>query len=113
MKQAYSRRKFISASLFFGAGLVFAGCDSKKSTQAEKENATSVGSCDDFTGVSKAEIEKRKELGYVKESPIPDNQCDNCNLYIPQGTEKACGGCMLFDGPVQALGYCTYWAPQV
>jgi hypothetical protein len=46
----------------------------------------------------------------VDDSPIAENQCNNCNLYLPPKGDKPCGGCILFQGPVQPEGYCTYWA---
>lgn len=125
MYRAYSRRKFIrkyifTSTILLGGGWVFGGCESKETAQKDKvnvqedkENATPSDPCNDLSGVSKNEIEKREKLGYVKESPIPDQQCGNCNLYIPSGDAKDCGKCMLFKGPVYAAGYCTYWAPQV
>ena len=117
MKRACSRRKFIntslSATIFFGTGWMLGGCDSKKSAQSNQENIASVDSCDDLSGVSEADIKKREELGYVNESPVPDYQCDNCNLFLPKRADKPCGACMLFKGPVYESGYCTYWAPQV
>lgn len=67
--------------------------------------------CDDLTGVSPGEIEKRKKLAYVNKSPLADSRCGNCSLYVPPADGKPCGGCMLFKGPVRAGGYCTYWAP--
>ena len=69
--------------------------------------------CSDLSGISDNDIAVREKLGYVKESPLPDNQCQNCNLFLPQKEGQACGGCMLFKGPVYASGYCTYWAPKV
>jgi hypothetical protein len=67
--------------------------------------------CDDLTGISPGEIDKRKKLAYVNKSPLADSRCGNCGLYVPPADGKPCGGCMLFKGPVQAGGYCTYWAP--
>ncbi len=67
--------------------------------------------CDDLTGVSVEEIEKRKKLAYVNKTPIPDSHCSNCTLYLPPAKDKPCGGCMLFKGPVRPEGYCAYWAP--
>ncbi len=67
--------------------------------------------CDDLTGVSAEEIEKRKKLAYVNKTPIPDSHCSNCTLYLPPAKDKPCGGCMLFKGPVRPEGYCAYWAP--
>jgi hypothetical protein len=118
MYKPYSRRKFIQQSLYatpvlLGSGLVLNACDTKKTARENKETATPVDPCEDFSGVSESELQKRQQLGYVKESPIPDNQCNNCNLYIPPPTGKTCGGCILFQGPVYAGGYCTYWAPKI
>lgn len=90
-------------------------CTTKTQEQqdAGSSAAASSGDCSDLSGVSAEEIKKRNDLAYVPESPIPDNQCSNCNLYLPPKEEQACGGCMLFKGPVHAEGYCTYWAPTV
>ena len=52
-------------------------------------------------------------MGYVKQSPIPEKQCGNCNLWLPPLAGKDCGACQLFKGPVYTAGHCTYWAPQV
>ncbi len=125
----YSRRNFLfkylkAGSLLAGAGLVIsytslssvakelAQSDSsdqqppKKAAQPVQKNP-----CDNLTGVSAEEIEKRKKLAYVTKTPIPDSHCSNCTLYIPAGKDKPCGGCMLFKGPVRPDGYCAYWAP--
>jgi hypothetical protein len=66
--------------------------------------------CDDLSKVSAEEIAKRKKLAYVSQSPVENNQCGNCNLYIP-APEKPCGACLLFKGPVSPEGHCAYWAP--
>lgn len=79
--------------------------------QPAAEQAQQKNPCDDLTGVSAEEIEKRKKLAYVNKTPIPDSHCSNCTLYIPPGKDKPCGGCMLFKGPVRPEGYCAYWAP--
>jgi hypothetical protein len=92
-----------------------AGQDTIKSSQAQTKHAAEQieqkNPCDDLTGVSAEEIEKRKKLAYVNKTPIPDSHCSNCTLYIPPGKDKPCGGCMLFKGPVRPEGYCAYWAP--
>jgi hypothetical protein len=88
--------------------------DTVKTPQKEAPKATEVSAknpCDDMTGVSPEELEKRKKLAYVNKSPIPDSHCGNCALHIPPQEGKACGGCVLFKGPVRSEGYCAYWAP--
>lgn len=126
----YSRRNFLlkylkAGSVLAGAGFVLSytsinsvakglaqsGSSNqqppKKAVQAVQKNP-----CDNLTGVSAEEIEKRKKLAYVTKTPIPDSHCSNCALYLPPpGADKPCGGCILFKGPVRADGYCAYWAP--
>lgn len=66
--------------------------------------------CDDLSKVSADEILKRKKLAYVSQSPVENNHCGNCNLFIP-APDKPCGACLLFKGPVSPEGHCAYWAP--
>lgn len=113
-----SRREFVSQ--FIGASAVvvpiasvFVGCGKKSESDTGTTADVAPSNCRDLTGVSKEDLAVREKLAYVNESPIPDNQCANCNLYLPPGGEKKCGGCMLFKGPVEAGGYCTYWAPKI
>ena len=118
-KETYSRRKFILKSgfagvVFLAGGLAWSSCEQKKVVEEKKPDAVNnVDPCNDLSGVSEADIALRQKLGYVKESPIADNQCANCNLYLPPAAGAACGRCMLFKGPVYAAGYCTYWAPKI
>lgn len=69
--------------------------------------------CADLDGLPESEISKRNQLGYVEKTPISDNICDNCQLYLPPTETRKCGGCQLFKGPVKPEAYCTYWAPRV
>jgi hypothetical protein len=114
----YSRRKFISkcfgtGSIFLGAGaLILSSCDSNKSSAGDKKMSSAKSSCDDLSGVSKGEIEKRQKFAYVDKSPVPGNFCVNCSLYVPQPGNAECGGCMLFKGPVRAAGYCIQYVAK-
>ncbi len=123
-----SRRLFCSdilsnGVLLLGAGSVLASCGGNgKSGQTEEKTAAeapvaekpSGDPCTDFSNVEPSEIEKRKALGYVEKSPIPDNLCENCKLFIPGQPGNNCGGCQLFKGPVFLDAYCTYWAdPEI
>ena len=118
MKKANSRRKFIEGCFRAGAGLlsgvmVLMGCGKSDNTETQTEGEFAVEACDDLTNVSENDIALRQKFAYVNESPIPDNQCNNCNLYLPPKVDEKCGACMLFKGPVFASGYCTYWAPKI
>jgi len=117
-----SRRKFLqkcmATNLFLLGGTWMASsCGSKPSEKEELgdgEKEAYVGDpCKDMTGVSQEELAKREQFGYVEKTPIPENTCDNCQLYIPSEEEGGCGACLLFKGPVLDKAYCTYWAPQV
>ncbi len=83
-------------------------CNSN-STDTSADIQTSVGPCSDLTGVSQADLEARKGLGYVEQSPIDHQLCNNCKHWLPPEDESPCGNCLLFKGPVYPQGYCTYW----
>ncbi|MBN8826653.1 MULTISPECIES: high-potential iron-sulfur protein [unclassified Spirosoma] len=115
-QQRYSRRQFIGKSIFsvstaLGLALVLSRCQSK-TTSGQEEKKASVNPCEDFSGVSETDLQTRKKLGYVAQSPRPESKCGNCNLWLPPKEGQSCGSCMLFKGPVYTTGYCTYWAPQ-
>lgn len=88
------------------------GCLPKKKEEVETDTLD-VSTCDDLSKVSEEEVTKRNNFGYENEGTMPDKKCGNCNLYIPAKEGQACGGCILFKGPVFENAYCTYWAPQV
>ena len=93
--------------------MTISSCESKNSGQEAKKAASSTNFCDDLSGVSEGEIEKRKRFAYVDRSTLPENQCGNCSMYIPNEQNKECGGCLVFAGPVRASGYCIQWVAKV
>ncbi|CAG4989829.1 hypothetical protein DYBT9275_00390 [Dyadobacter sp. CECT 9275] len=122
MAQIVDRRNFFKKSFFSGSvlltsGVLLSACNSteskKEAKQDDKQAKPSADPCNDFSGISDTDLKAREKLGYVKESPIADSKCSNCQLYLPQKDTPACGKCQLFKGPVLATGYCTYWAAQV
>ena len=118
-----TRRKFLEkicslCGAALAGALMFGGCSKAEKQSAEQSDLAGkkhdpADPCGDLSTVEEKDIALREKLGYVKESPLPDNQCQNCNLYLPPKEAQACGGCMLFKGPVYASAYCTYWAPKV
>ena len=103
-----TRRDFIKSTLsigsvLFGSSLLLSHCKNAKKK--------SPASCSDLGGVSPEEQQKRKKLGYVAATPIAESKCSVCKLYLPPAKAGDCGGCSLFKGPVEANGYCTYFAP--
>jgi len=116
MAESPSRRKFISyiwTSLFLSCGLGIGRCSPKKPGQENSSDGKPNDPCSDYSGVNESELEKRNKFGYARQAPAPDKQCNLCKLYLPPKTGEKCGGCMLFKGPVDANGSCTYWAPLV
>lgn len=95
--------------LLFAGGLVAAGCGGGGKKAVEEKDVTS---CQDYSHLSETDISARKKLGYTDASPDPEKFCKLCNLYKPPKEGAKCGGCLLFKGPVEAEGTCTYWAPQ-
>ncbi|WP_439581466.1 high-potential iron-sulfur protein [Dyadobacter bucti] len=113
-----SRRNFISSSMYTaltlpGLAVCLNACNSSENKQKEEKPAVSADPCNDFSQVTETDLKAREKLGYVKESPIADSKCINCQLYLPQKVSPGCGKCQLFKGPVVEGGYCTYWAPQI
>ncbi len=124
----YARRNFLQkylklVSLLAGSGVILSLKSNTSVTNSNKTRASKnqiaqklvsqddlKNPCDDLSKVSAEEIAKRKKLAYVSQSPVENNQCANCNLFIP-APEKPCGACLLFKGPVSPEGHCTYWAP--
>jgi len=118
-QKEYSRRKFMNkclhtGSLFFGGALLLNSCNTNEPGRKEegRKQGTPADPCNDLSGVSDEEIRKRQSLGYATKSPIQENYCGNCGLYIPPGTENSCGGCLLFKGPVYKEGHCAQWVTK-
>ena len=117
MSEANLRRLFLQKCFSSVLKLAFLpciieSCTSKENdTGNEKNAATSSDLCNDYSELSKDDIRKRENLGYVQKAPSANKQCDNCNLWLPTADSNACGKCQLFKGPVPAFASCTYWAP--
>jgi len=115
MDRSFSRRTFIKKHFFLhggflSMGMILPGCDQNNTARKENKSASPIDPCKDFSTVSDSDLEARKKLGYVEDSPIENMTCDKCKLWILPPTDSTCGGCLLFKGPVYPSGYCTYWA---
>lgn len=119
-EKEFSRRSFLhqlvaGTAAVTGAGILLSGCQGDKSGETKSDNSNAAAPadpCNDFSGVSAGELEKRKKFGYVDKSSVSGNSCSNCGLFIPWEKEKNCGGCLLFKGPVHTEGYCVQWAAK-
>jgi hypothetical protein len=66
-------------------------------------------SCTDVSNLTQEQLETRKSLQYVDESPHAEKRCDNCRLFKPPGEDETCGTCQIVPGPIHPQGYCTAW----
>lgn len=117
-----SRRKFLKRSFLvfssaIGAGFLMGGCSSNSASSenrsSDPKTPPAPQNTQDSSAMTKEDIDKRRMLGYVDKTPIAENHCSNCALYMLPKEGSKSGGCQLFKGPVNANGYCTYWAaPQ-
>ncbi len=116
----YSRRQFINqcagqCTALLGMTFLLNSCGSnnKSKPEAVEENAGKPADpCNDLTGISAEELDKRKRMAYVDKSEVPGSSCESCGLYIPWQDQTTCGGCLLFKGPVHAEGHCTQWVAK-
>lgn len=119
-EKEYSRRRFINQCAGHGAALLgtmlllnsCGGNGKDKPAAGEEASGKPADPCNDFTGVSAEELDKRKRMAYVDKSEVPGSSCGNCGLYIPWKDQATCGGCLLFKGPVHADGHCTQWVAK-
>jgi len=107
-RRSFLKNSFSAGMLLFSGGMIMAACNNSKQEKKDEE----VASCTDYSKLTEEELQARKKLGYTESSPDPEKHCKDCNLYKPAKDGGKCGGCMLFKGPVEELGTCTYWAPQ-
>lgn len=70
--------------------------------------------CSEYNqALTEADLEMRKSLEYVAESPKEDQFCNNCRFWQPDDFEGACGGCQLFaKGAVNPQGWCRSWVAK-
>ena len=89
MKNDMTRKEFLEklplvSVAFFGSWMLFQNCS--KSTTDEDP-------CSDLSGLTEEEKQTRNQYEYVAKSPLPNQLCSNCALWIAPETGKTCGGC--------------------
>lgn len=112
--QQSERRLFLKSvwknALFVLLPALLPACANRNEPEKNAPGLT-VNTCDE-NKLPASIKEKRKKLGYVRVSPMDNMTCSVCALWKAPKGEQTCGGCMLFDGPVQPEAYCTYWAAK-
>jgi len=93
--------------------VLFMSCGNKKEqSDTTAEEKSEPDPCEDFSQLSPEDLEIRQNFKYVGQTPISEQRCDNCELWIAAAEGKKCGGCQIMNGPVKAEGYCTAWVAQ-
>jgi hypothetical protein len=111
-------RKFASVGLLgLGASTLTACASGSSEEQADGSSGAEGASaaedpCSDLSELSEGQIETRKAVAYVKETPDPDTRCDNCKFWLPPREDEPCGECVAVPGPIHPEGYCNSWAPM-
>lgn len=126
-----SRRLFLQRISFagvagIGAGMLAAGCGGGEEAPAEEippagetapptaaQQEYGMTECGDLSALTPEEMQQRVALNYVDRTPIPEKQCQNCQLYIVPEGGGPCGGCQILKGPVHQEGYCTAWVAKI
>jgi hypothetical protein len=100
-----TRRQLLRRTMAVGAAVAGSGflvaCDSKDEEL----------SCEDVSGLSADEQQRRTALQYTDATQKPDQRCDNCQFYEDKGADQ-CGGCTILPGPVHPKGWCASWAAK-
>jgi hypothetical protein len=97
----FTRRRWLSLGAGFPAALwVAVACD-------EKQFA-----CDQVVGLTPQGIGVRQNLAYADRSKNPEQNCANCQQWVPAPASGHCGGCKVMPGPVHPQGFCKVWVKQ-
>lgn len=98
------------------AGTLFASCRSETADEAGAATMNVASgeeaafSCTDVSNLTDEQIQTRKSLQYVDDSPHAEKRCNNCKFFEPPAAGKQCGGCQVVPGPIHPQGYSTAWA---
>jgi len=107
MNNSLDRKTFLKR---FGLmGIAAAGASTILSACGGGGSETTPDPCKDVSGLTEQDKTMRSTLNYVNKTENPDQRCDNCQLYKQPVNGSACGGCLLFGGPVTAEGWCSSW----
>jgi hypothetical protein len=105
-RKSFLRNVSILGATTFGASALISACGR---SEPEPDAATAADDpCGDTSGLSEADLNMRRNLQYVHETPYPEQRCDNCQLWL-EPESGPCGGCALFRGPVNPAGWCNSW----
>src|SRR5512143_77490 len=61
---------------------------------------------------AKAQGKATKAAMKYQDKPKGDQQCSNCNFFIPGNTSTANGTCQVVDGSISPQGWCTAYTKK-
>lgn len=116
MNDKLNRREFLQRLSLLGLAAVGAGsllnACGKKEESAPQTGAPAMQEadpCADLTGIADDQKQLRVTFEYVAKSPDPEKHCSNCGFWVEPQAGSPCGGCKLFQGPVNPAGHCKSW----
>lgn len=76
-------------------------------------NESGMLDCTEGVELGPASRKTREALSYVSNGGSGTQRCFYCQMWQPAAEgANLCGGCKLFEGPVNASGYCTAFAAR-
>ena len=114
-RRAFFERAALIGATAIGAGTFLAACDSGKAGAkggdkaggGTKAAAPAKTDCTDVSKLSDGDKKMRESLKYIDVSAKPDQNCENCKLFVKK---DPCNGCSVVKGPIAAKGWCSAWA---
>lgn len=115
--QGTTRREFLQSLTVLGTAgvvtpIVLSACGGNSGDQPGATPTAGDFTCTDTSGLTEQEIQMRNNAEYVDDSPHPDQDCANCQLYEEPAEGEQCGGCQVIKGPIHPEGYCNLWVAQ-
>ena len=106
--QELDRRQFLARAAWLGAATAAGGLVLGSTSCSKKE---STPQCNDVSGLQPAQRTIRQTLQYVDNTTNPEQDCENCALYVAAEAGSSCGTCTSVPGPISPRGWCAAWVP--
>lgn len=68
--------------------------------------------CDSVVGLTPQGMAVRGSVAYVDRSKVPEQNCANCQQYVPAPESGQCGSCKVMPGLAHPKGHCKVWAQR-
>jgi hypothetical protein len=113
-RKGFFRKTITGVTALFGLSTMGDSCSSPSTVEktAPPAEEKQPKDCSDLSGIPEQELNKRIQFGYEADASTPERNCASCGLYVAPNQASKCGGCMLFQGPVDAGGSCIQFAAK-